>query len=216
MKVELLTASSSCCLKSFTLPCRALFWSAIDCWVLRSSSTYKLQERSPWVYSEEIITTRKRSSGQGNIFSSVCQEFCPQGGLPQCMLGYHNPPDQVSPPTRQTPVTSPPDQASPQDQTPPCWDQTAPCTVHAGRYDQQVGHMHPTGMQSCYRLQRSWGKVMFLQASVILLTGGCLVPGVSGPRGVPGGDPRDGHCCGRYASYWNAFLYWMSWDEWLI
>ena len=27
-------------------------------------------------------------------------------------------------------------------------------------------------MLSCYRLQRSWGKVMFLQASVILLTGG--------------------------------------------
>ena len=39
---------------------------------------------------------------------------------------------------------------------------------------------------------------MFLQVSVILLTGGCLVPGGSGPRGergcllpegVPGGDP---------------------------
>ena len=26
------------------------------------------------------------------------------------------------------------------------------------------------------------------------------------PRGVPGGDPPDGYCCGRYASYWNAFL----------
>ena len=31
--------------------------------------------------------------------------------------------------------------------------------------------------------------------------GGRLVPG-----GVPGGDPPDGHCCGRYASYRNAFL----------
>ena len=92
---------------------------------------------------------------------------------------------------------------------------------------------------------------MFLQVSVILFTGGCLVWGVSalggawsegawprggawsggcllwgvpGPRGVPGGDPPDGYsrgvfgprgclldppdgyCCGRYASYWNAFL----------
>ena len=55
--------------------------------------------------------------GQGNIFTSVCQEFCPQGGgcLPQCMLGYtprsrHHPPPQ----TRYTPRTrhtSPPDQA---------------------------------------------------------------------------------------------------------
>ena len=39
-----------------------------------------------------------------------------------------------------------------------------------------------------------------------------------GPRGVPGlvgvrsegclvETPRDGYCCGRYASYWNAFLF---------
>ena len=42
--------------------------------------------------------------------------------------------------------------------------------------------------------------------------GGCLVPGVvPGPGGVsaPGGclvETRpDGYCCGRYASYWNAF-----------
>ena len=27
-----------------------------------------------------IITTRKQSLGQGNIFRSVCQDFCPQGG----------------------------------------------------------------------------------------------------------------------------------------
>ena len=46
-----------------------------------------------------------------------------------------------------------------------------------------------------YRPQRSWGKVIFSQASVILSTGGCLLwgvsgPGVSAPRGgclVPGG-----------------------------
>ena len=43
--------------------------------------------------------------------------------------------------------------------------------------------------------------------------GGCLVPGgrclvLGGPG--PGGlveTPRDGYCCGRYASYWNAFLF---------
>ena len=29
--------------------------------------------------------------------------------------------------------------------------------------------------------------------------------GVSAPGGVE--TPRDGYCCGRYASYWNAFLY---------
>ena len=31
-----------------------------------------------------IITARKRSLGQGNIFTSVCQEFCSQGG--GCLL----------------------------------------------------------------------------------------------------------------------------------
>ena len=40
-----------------------------------------------------------------------------------------------------------------------------------------------------------------------LLLGGCLLPeeGCLLQGGVPGGDPR-GYCCGRYASYWNAFL----------
>ena len=32
-----------------------------------------------------VITARKRSLGQGNIFTSVCQEFCSQGGA--CSLG---------------------------------------------------------------------------------------------------------------------------------
>ena len=44
---------------------------------------------------------------------------------------------------------------------------------------------------------------------------GCLVPRgvcsggvVLGPEGVPDGEtPREGYCCGRYASYWNAFLF---------
>ena len=44
----------------------------------------------------------------------------------------------------------------------------------------------------------------------------CLLPGdawpggVSAPRGVSGGclvPPPDSYCCGRYASYWNAFLF---------
>ena len=41
-----------------------------------------------------------------------------------------------------------------------------------------------------------WSKVIFLHLSVILFI-------------LPGGDPPppgDGYCCGRYASYWNAFL----------
>ena len=83
-----------------------------------------------------------------------------------------------------------------------------------------------------YRPQRSWAKVMFLQASVILSTGGvCLsacwdtTPPRSRPpqsRHPPGADthppreqttpPREADSgirstSGRYASYWNAFLF---------
>ena len=90
--------------------------------------------------------------------------------------------------------------------------------------------------QSCsllyYRPQRSWGKVMFLHVCVILFTGGCYpsmhcrwypsmpcsrsqggsaAGGVSSRgsapwRGAWWRPPRDSYCCGRYASYWNAFL----------
>ena len=108
------------------------------------------------------------------------------------------------------------------------------------------------GMHSCYRPQRSWGKVIFSQASVShsVHRGGCLsqcllgytpplgrytpwqvhppwqVPLWAGtpqqvhplagipPRQVypsrqvqpPRPPPHDGHCSGRCASYWNAFL----------
>ena len=47
------------------------------------------------------------------------------------------------------------------------------------------------------------------------LGGGCFIPGgASSQAGVcsqggPGRDPRDGYCCGRYASYWDAFLSYM-------
>ena len=47
---------------------------------------------------------------------------------------------------------------------------------------------------------------MFLQVSVILFTGGVRGPGGVRSGGLPGGDPLHDYCCGRYASYWNAFL----------
>ena len=55
----------------------------------------------------------------------------------------------------------------------------------------KVGRFKP--FYCYYRLQRSWAKVMFLQASVILLTGGCLpqcMLGYTPPRSrhPPGAD----------------------------
>ena len=63
-------------------------------------------------HTHHIITARKRSLGQGDIFSSVCQEFCPQGGLPQCMLGYH-PPGTRLPPGSDTPRPGTPRPSTP-------------------------------------------------------------------------------------------------------
>ena len=60
------------------------------------------------------------------------------------------------------------------------------------------------------------GKVIFLHLSVILFKGRGCAPGGCAPGGclVPGGLPAPGgawwrppgYCCGRYTSYWNAFL----------
>ena len=70
----------------------------------------------------------QRSCGQGNIFTPVCHSFCSQGGggLPQCMLGYHPPPEQTPPPwSRPTPPgPDPPRTRPPRDQIPP--EQTTP------------------------------------------------------------------------------------------
>ena len=67
-----------------------------------------------------------------------------------------------------------------------------------------------------------WVKVIFLHLSVILFTGGVPARGVPASRGCAcsWGDacsrsgclvetPPDGYCCGRYASYWNAFLFFL-------
>ena len=54
----------------------------------------------------------------------VCVILFTGGGLPQCMMGYHHPPGKADP----------------------------PCAVHAGRYGQQGGGMHPTGMQLLFSL----------------------------------------------------------------
>ena len=54
---------------------------------------------------------------------------------------------------------------------------------------------HPRG-----KLRGIW-----LEQGCLLWGGGCLL------RGGGCGDPLcDGYCCGRYASYWNAFLFFVD------
>ena len=61
------------------------------------------------------------------VTARVCQEFCPGWGcLPQCMLGYHHPPDQAGTPRDQA-GNLPPGPGTPPDQAHPprsraCWE----------------------------------------------------------------------------------------------
>ena len=96
------------------------------------------------VKESPFITTCKRSLGQGNIFRSVCQEFCSHGGE---YLGRY-PPDQVLPPS--TRYHQPPGPGTPSRPGTPPGPGTSLGAVHAGRYGQQAGGTHPTGMHYCF------------------------------------------------------------------
>ena len=106
-------------------------------------------ERHMKSFVSVFFTARKRSLGRGNIFSSMCQEFCSQGEEVCLSACWDTPP--------------PPEQTPHQSRHPPGAD-TPPCTVHAGRYGQQVDGMHPTGMQSCLlKLSRLKGEFLKLR-----------------------------------------------------
>ena len=80
-----------------------------------------------------IFTAHKRSLGQGNIFRSVCHEFCPQGGRGE-YLGRYNPPGPGTLPGASTPPgpgTPPLGQVHPPGQVqPPLGPGTPPGQVH--------------------------------------------------------------------------------------
>ena len=88
-----------------------------------------------------FVTARKQS------LRSLCFHRClsvHRGGcLPHCMLGYT--PQEQTPPR---PDTIPGNRHPPGSRHPPLPKQTPPA-VHAGRYGQQAGGTHPTGMHTC-------------------------------------------------------------------
>ena len=147
-------------------------------------------------FQQTIITARKRSLGQGNIFSSVCQKFCSRGGgVPgQVHPRAGTPPGQVHPPGRYASwAGTPPGQVhSPPGCTPPRqvhplgrWAGTPPGQVHLPGQVHTPRKVHPPGQVHA--------------------------PGQVHPPGryIP---PRSSTCweirakSGRYASYLNAFL----------
>ena len=111
-----------------------------------------------------LVTARKQSLGQGNIFRSVCQEFCSQGGStrPGTPWEQVHPPDQVHPPGPGTP----PDQVHPcstvTKYTP--WDQVhPPGPVNSPRRGTPQDHVHPLGpgtshwSSACWEIQATSG-----------------------------------------------------------
>ena len=62
---------------------------------------------------------------EGYVFTPVCQSFCSQEGV--CLSACW-------------------------DSRPPPGADTSPCTVHAGKYGQQAGGTHPTGMYTCFEV----------------------------------------------------------------
>ena len=108
--------------------------------------------------SVRIFDCPQRSLGQGNIlhlsvilFTGGGVHRSPLAGKPP---GRYTPPGQVHPPPwASTPLAgtplagTPPRQVHPQAGTPP--GRYTPRAVHAGRYGQQAGITHPTGMHSC-------------------------------------------------------------------
>ena len=95
-----------------------------------------------------------------------------EGGLPQCMLGYNNPPrTRQAPPwpgtppgpgtpgTRQAGTPSPRTRHPPRARhpsgpgtAPPRTRHHPPRAEHAGRYGQRAGGTHPTVMHSCLEI----------------------------------------------------------------
>ena len=120
---------------------------------------------------------------KGNVFTSMCQEFCPQGG--RCLTDTpqaDTPPPGRHPSPRQTPLPqadTPPPGRHPQADTPQA---DTPCRQTPPRQTPPAGR-HPLRQTPPYRH---------------------TPPGRHPPHPPP---PVNGHCIGRYASYWNAFLF---------
>ena len=114
-----------------------------------------------------LVTARKRSLQRLCFYTCLSVILFTGGSLPHCMLGY----------TPQTRGRYPPGSRHshrPEAGNPP------PSAVHAERYEQQAGGMHPTGMLSWFSLN-SANKLNFVSGdqavvSLVLAKLLCKIP----------------------------------------
>ena len=143
--------------------------------------------------------------GQGYIFTGVCDSVhrvgwggggisaCIAGGIPACLgAGLRG------------------------------WYPNMPCRFPGPHPGGKFRGIWPRGSPGPYPGGLLPGGGVVCSRGVCLLLGGSTPGVVVCSGGVPGpggcGDPPDGYCCGRYASYWNAFLcqdVMIHWDVWL-
>ena len=113
---------------------------------------------------------------------------CPQGGwgcLPQCMLGYH-------PPGADTPW----EQAPSRSRHPPPGADTPGADTPQSRHPLEATPKQTPPSRSRHPLEVD------------------MPPLADTPwEQIPPPPQRYGHCCGRYASYWNAFLLHLQKEE---
>ena len=139
--------------------------------ILKSSDPSGLLFKPVNRRNKYLFTARKRSLGQGYIFRSVCQEFCPRGGrgypsMP-CRSHWGMDPPGHAPPGKEVP---PWQGSTPSGRKHPAWEGGTPLPA---RKHIPPARKHPLGKEAPTLGRR---------------------------------QPPNGYCCGRYASYWNAFL----------
>ena len=156
-------------------------------------------EQSPFLASENkvsVISTRQQSCRK-IMFSQVCHSVH-SGVVPH---KDHNLAGTIP---------------TPQDHNPPP-RQLATASDGHHTYGRQVGGTCPTGMHSYYRPQRKFAKVMFLHLSVSHSVHGGGGVCLSACWDTPPREQTPTRPCsacweiratsGRYASYWNAYLF---------
>ena len=174
-----------------------------DAW---NDSGYNGQGKKP----AEHCYRPQRSCGQGNVFTAMCDSVYGGGGLPQCMLGYHPPKEtsqegdpQGDPPPRRPPQEGgnpqgdPPKKETPQEGDPPRRRPPKKETPQEGDPPRRrpPKKKPPPG-------PHARGKLTGMRSRPT-------------PKGEIEGDqipPQEADSMilsmsGRYASYWNAFLF---------
>ena len=130
--------------------------------------------------------------GQGYIFTGVCDSVH-IGGLPQCMLGYHHPPDQAPPRSRHPPVAdtpaplgadTPPGADTPGSRHPPEQTPTPP-----GADTPQT--RHSPWCRACWEIWSMRGQYASYWNAILLSMPLVIIFGISAPKMVEGGQLRN-------------------------